>query len=138
MESVFWSEVTVRSSPNCCPVIAQQTRITCRPNIPHTYAHRKHMVSILNNSYIFSRKNQCSLFCSPILGDGSCAVGIVTAGRLFEKTILGLFVSQSSLWAPEWNNLSPIPLLFKPTKPGQRCSIVTPFKIKLRKANLGH
>lgn len=76
------------------------------------------------------------LFYSPILGNGSCAVGIFTTGRLFAETSLGLFVSQSCLRAPAWNNFSPVLLLFNPTEPGPRCSILRPFKIKLRREKL--
>lgn len=64
------------------------------------------MVSILNNSYILSRKNQMQLFYSPILGKGSCAVGIFTTGRVFAETSLGLFVSQSSPPGPRMEQTS--------------------------------
>lgn len=39
-EPAFWSEVTGRTAPNRCPVIAQHTRKTYRPNTPQTWLAR--------------------------------------------------------------------------------------------------
>lgn len=69
------------------------------------------------------------LFYSPILGKGSCAVGIFTTGWLFAETSLDLFVSQPSLRALGWKTFNPVLLLFSTTKPVPKCLIVTSFKM---------
>lgn len=63
---VFWLEVTVRSSLNCCPVIAQQTRITCCPNTPthtriHTHIENTWLTSWITAIYFHARTNAAFL-----------------------------------------------------------------------------
>lgn len=128
-EPVFWSEVTVRRSLNCCPVIARQTRITQIPQHRHMHTWLAFWIT----AYILSRKNHCSFFTLPFWGTAAVPVGIFTTGRLFAEISLGLFVSKSSLWAPAWNNFNLVLLLFNLTNPDQRYLILAPFKLKLRR-----
>ena len=54
----FGRRFTVRSSSICCPVIAQQTRITCYPNTPtRTHIENTWLASWITVLYFHARTN---------------------------------------------------------------------------------
>lgn len=134
---MFWLEVTVRS----CPVIAQQTRITCGPNTPtHTHAHIENtwFASWITAIYFHTRTNAALRFFFFLLShfwERQLCRGLrrrraVVCRDQFRSICLPVI--------PLGPRMDSAPSCYNLTESGQRCPVLHPFKIKLRrKTNVG-